>query len=342
MITTKRNTAGATMNNWILAVMAFFMVLSAHAKSKNDSICGRVVLASKKAQLIPPQGKKVQTRIDQDYLVDCGSMVMTNEDPVWIEMTDLTRVRIADHTFFEFGQAGVQKHQLYRGRVLITAPQTIQGFELFTPNSITEFKGGVALIDYDSKEKETAVSSFNRKVVFKNKFHPDADQSIAAGEMSRLWISESRIVPTEPEIMDSKTVKPAVAPFKISAEEVVELTAVVERAVEARSKSFVADLESWEDIEEESQRAAERNLASYSAKTKTEENAIDEKEAQRAIELLKDRLYGAEEDWKIHDESRKPASATMNAALKDPEYERKKALEKKQIDETLEAIKNLQ
>jgi hypothetical protein len=269
-------------------------------------------------------------------------MVITNEEPVWIEMPDLTRVRIADRTFFEFASGGSMKHQLYRGRVLVTAPQGIHGFDLHTPNSITGFNGGVILLGYDATSKETVLSSFNRKVVLKNKFHPDAEQTVSAGEMTKLWIGESRIVPTEPEIMDPKSVKPAVAAFRIPSGETVDLVAVVERAVESRSKSFVADLESWEDIEEESQRVAERQLASYSGKAKAEEKSIDEKEAERAISLLKDRLYGSDEDWKSHDESRKPASAAMNAAFKDPEYDRKKAINKKRIDETLEAITNLQ
>jgi hypothetical protein len=329
------------MNKWVMvALVALFQIQAVQASGK-DGICGRVVLASKKAQLIPPKGK-IQIRMNEDQLVDCGSMVITNEEPVWIEMPDLTRVRIADRTFFEFATVGSVKHQLYRGRVLVTAPQGIHGFDLHTPNSITGFKGGVILLGYDATAKETVLSSFNRKVVLKNKFHPDAEQTISAGEMSKLWIGESRIVPTEPEIMDAKSVKPAVAAFRIPSNETVELLAVVERAVESRSKSFVADLESWEDIEKESQRVAERQLASYSGKTKAEEKSIDEKEAERAISLMKDRLYGSDEDWKSHDESRKPASAAMSAAFKDPGYDRKKAIEKKRIDETLEAITNLQ
>ena len=58
--------------------------------------------------------------------------------------------------------------------------------------------------------------------------------------------------------------------------------------------------------------------------------------------LLKNHLFGEESDWKIHDESRKPSSTNAHDAFKDSEYDRKKAVEKKQVQKTVEAIKNLE
>ncbi len=323
---------------FFLTTAFLFQVGFAHA----GSVCGRFIKGSKKAQLIPIQGK-VSAKIALNDLMPCGATVITNAEPVWIEANDLTVFKIAPATFVEFSPSAQKKHQLYRGTVMVSAPPTIAGFEWMTPNSITEFKGGAFMLNYDPTTKETLISNFNRKLVFKNKFHPDAQQVVAAGEMSRLWINEDRLIPTEPEIMDSKSVKPAVAGFLIPDDELKQLVGVIDRAVESRSKSFVSDLESWEELEQEQQRQAERKIASVDGQEKQKDDlvSIEMKEAERALNLLKNHLYGEDADWKIHDESRKPSSVG-EVEFKDPEYDRKKAVEKRQVKKTVEAIKNFE
>jgi len=323
-------------------LFASLLILAVGFESATASeVCGRLTRASKKAQLIPPQGKVKAKTVENDP-VECGSMLITGEETVWVELSDQSSFKIAPFTFFEFAKKGQFKFQLFRGSVMANAPMGIHGFELVTPNSISSFHGGIMTVSYDPKEKESVLSSFSRKVEFKNKFHQEASQVVAPGELSRLWIGESRLVPSEPEIMDPHTVKPAFKNYSLPNDEVNELVAIVERAVESRSKSFVADIESWEDIEEENERAVERNLASVSGKENKVERSIDQKEAERAISLLKNHLYGEESDWKIHDESRKPSSTVAHEVFKDSEYDRKKAVEKKQVQKTIEAIKNLE
>ncbi len=323
---------------WSASIL--ILLLGSHSASASD-VCGRLTRASKKAQLIPPQGKIKPKTVENDP-VDCGAMVITGEESVWVELSDQSSFKIAPFSFFELAQKGQYRFQLYRGSVMASAPMGIHGFDLFTPNSISVFQGGIMTVSYDPKEKESVLSSFSRKVEFKNKFHQDASQVVSAGELSRLWIGESRLVPSEPEIMDPRTVKPAFKAYALPGDEVNELVAIVERAVESRSKSFVADIESWEDIEEENERIIERNLASVSNKENKVESSIDQKEAARALSLLKNHLFGEESDWKIHDESRKPSSTNAHDAFKDSEYDRKKAVEKKQVQKTVEAIKNLE
>ena len=331
-------TTVVVMNKVLLALILMIGTDSAMA----GSVCGRFIKGSKKAQLIPEQGK-ISAKIFENDPLTCGSTVITNAEPVWVEMNDLTVFKIASASFFEFAKSGKSKHQLYRGAIMVSAPPSIKGMELATPNSNTEFNGGALMLNYDPNEKETLVSNFNRKVVFKNKFHPEASQVVAAGEMSRLWINEDRLIPTEPEIMDSKSVKPAVAGFAIADDELKQMVGVIDRAVESRSKSFVTDLESWEELEQEQQRQAERKIASVDGKGNSKEDpvSIELKEAERALNLLKTHLYGEESDWKIHDESRKPSSVS-GVEFKDPEYDRKKAIEKEQVKKTVEAIKNFE
>ena len=325
------------MNNLILSILLlFFFSLAADAAE----VCGHVTHPSKNSQLIPVQGR-VKTELKNDEIVSCGSMIITHEDAVWIELSDLTLFKIAPDSFFEVSKKDSAQHLLYRGEVLVTAPPSIRAFELTTPNSVSVFQGGVMLVRYTPKAKETTMAVFNRKVSFKNKFHTEAEQVVAAGEMSRLWIGESRIIPTEPVMMNPTTVKTAVQGFAVTPEETAEMIAVVERAVESRSKSLVADLEGWEEIEKQTDASAERSIASVGKNKKTD-TSIDLKEAAIGLQQLKKHLYGDEQDQKMFDDSRKPASIhteNFSAKLQDREYQHKKVLESHQVKKVIEDIR---
>jgi len=229
------------MSNLIVYLwVAMFFTLSANA----GEVCGRIVKGSSHAQMVPPQGK-TQGKIEEDDQVACGSMIITNQEPVWIELADLTRFKLAPDTFFE----------------------------------------------------------------------------------------------TSPELMDSSSIKPAFSVFAATEEETVELTAVVERAVAERSKTFVSDLETWEGIAEqkEKQNDVQRSIASDSKNGK--HSSIDDPEAMVALELLKRHLYGEENDWKTHDDSRRvPSSVMAKEILKDSVYDRKKAEVKKKVKKVLKEI----
>ena len=299
-------------------------------------VCGHVNKGSKNAQLIPIQGK-IKTQLVKDDILSCGSMLITHEDSVWIELSDLTQFKVAPNTFIEFSKKENLRHQLFRGEVMVVAPPSIREFELTTPNSVTLFHGGVMLVRYAPKNKETILASFNRKVTFKNKFHLDAEQVVDAGEMSRLWIGESRIVPSQPELMNPRSVKMAFQPFGLEKDEITELTAVIQRAEVSRSKSLVADLESWEDIEKDNGGSISRSLASVS---------IEPKEADIGLALLKKHLYGDETDRKMFNDPgssedlRNPASIRPSEKFNDTQYQRKKAKESSQMKKVLENIRN--
>lgn len=317
-----------------ILLLAVFMLVSAPAMAE---VCGHVVKGSKNAQLIPLQGK-TKTRLEKDEVMSCGSMLITHEEAVWVELADHTNFKIAPNTFFEFSKKGGSRHQLYRGEVLVSAPPSIQEFDLTTPNSVSVFHGGVMLVRYVPSAKETTLASFNRKIIFSNKFHREAQQVVNTGEMSRLWIGESRIVPKQPEVMNSHTVKKAVESFGLTDEEVFEMTEIVKRTAESRSKSLVADLESWENLESDT--PADRTVASVPGKNQKFGTSIDPKEADFSISLMKKHLYGDEEDQKMFDDSRKPASVRGGEKLKDTEYQRKKAKEQVQVKKVLEDIRN--
>ncbi len=323
------------MNKIRFTALSLFIALL--PASSIAEVCGHVVKGSKNAQLIPVQGK-IKTKLEKDEVFSCGSMLITHNESVWFEMADLTQFKIAPHSFFEFSKKESSRHQLYRGEIMVSAPPSIREFELTTPNSISVFHGGVMLVRYVPSTKETILASFNRKITFKNKFHTEASQVLSAGEMSRLWIGESSIVPSQPEVMNPHSVKAAFQGFGLSEDEIGELVAVAQRTTESRSKALIADLESWEDLENESDHAPDRSIASLSGKKK--ESSIDQKEADIGLSLLKKRLYGDEEDQKIFEESRKPASVRGSEKLKDTEYQRKKAKENHQMKKVLENIRN--
>lgn len=319
------------MSKKLFSLVFLFMSVPAIA-----DVCGHVTQGSKNAQMIPVQGK-TKTQIVKDEVFSCGAMLITHQDAVWVELSDHTQFKIAPNSFFEFSKKEKNRHQLYRGEVFVTAPPSIREFELTTPNSVSVFHGGVMLIRYVPTAKETTLASFNRKVIFRNKFHSEAEQVVNSGEMSRLWIGESRIVPTQPEVMNSHSVAKAVQSFGLSEDEVFEMTAIVKRTMEARSKALVADLESWEDLEKES--PVDRSLATVSGKKKKTESSIDTQEASYGISLMKKHLYGDEEDQKMFDD-RAPASVRHGEKLKDTEYQRKKAKESVQMKKVIDDIRN--
>lgn len=323
--------------NKLLALVLLSSSMAVAEEAAKVPVCGHVTKGSKNAQLIPLLGK-TKIKLENDEIVSCGSMLITHEDAVWVELSDLTQFKIAPNSFVEFGKKGTARHQLYRGEVMVSAPPSIHEFELTTPNSITEYHGGVMLVRYTPNAKETTLASFNRKMVFKNKFHTEAEQVVNAGEMSRLWIGESRIVPSEPEVMNPRTVKVAVQGFEITAEETEEMTAIVERAFESRSKAQLADLEGWDAIEKDVAGKQNRAIASLPEKKKTD-TSVDAKEANIGMNLLKKHLFGDEEDQKIFDESRKPASV-RGEKFKDTEYQRKKAKESRQVKRVLDEIRS--
>ncbi len=324
------------MKNNILFIS--ILLLIATTVTANAEVCGRVTRGSNNAQMIPLKGT-TKTQLVADESVSCGSMLITHSDSVWVELSDLTQFKIAPDSFFEFSKKESNLHKLYRGEVMVSAPPSIHEFELTTPNSISVFHGGVILVRYTPKNKETTLASFNRKVEFKNKFHTEAQQVVNVGEMSRLWIGESRIIPSQPETMSPNSVSSAFKGFSLSQDEITELTAISQRTIESRSKSMIADLENWEDIEKESEQAADRSIASTVSKPKKVDLSIDLNEAKIGMELMKKHLYGDEEDQKIFDESRHPASLKSSEKLKDIEYQRKKAKEGVQIKKVLENIR---
>ena len=313
--------------NKLLFIVILFSFISMPVMAE---VCGHVTKGSKNAQLIPLQGK-IKTQLISNEVMACGAMLITHEDTVWVELADLTQFKIAPNSFFQFSKKEQSKHQLYRGEVMVFAPPSIRELELTTPNSVSIFHGGVMLISYMPKTKETTLSSFNRKIVFKNKFHPEAEQVVDTGEMSRLWIGESRIVPSQPEVMNPYSLKAAFQKFSLETTEVDEMTAVVNRTIESRSKSLVADLESWEDLEKDTSHTPDRAIASVS---------IEPKEADVGLALLKKHLYGDEEDQRMFGESRKPASTRGSGKFKDQEYQRKKAKESVQLKQVLENIRS--
>ena len=320
----------------IYIFLVFSFIVTSHASAET---CGRVTKGSKNAQLIPIHGM-VKTKIMKDDLFSCGSMLITRDESIWVELSDLTQFKIAPNSFFEFSKKDSSRHQLYRGELMVSAPPSAHSFELTTPNSISSFHGGMVFLRYSPKNKETTLASFNRKTVIKNKFHTDAEQVVNVGEMTHLQIGDSNILPSQPELMNPHTLKSVFQGLAISSEEMKEMTSVVERAIESRSKSLVADLESWEDIEKETDPSAGRDLASVSDPLKKSASSIDPKEAEFGLALLKKHIYGGEEDQIIFNENRKPASSRSVEKLKDSEFLSKKAKEKVAVKKVLENIKN--
>ena len=302
----------------------------------DEAPCALVLKAGKGSQLIPPQGK-VAVHFAENAPVVCGSMLITHDEPFWVKTSDSTVIKLAPHSFVEVPKSKSKDYRLYRGEAVVTAPPAISKQVWSTPNSESEFKGGIAWIQYDATARVTTVACFNRSFEFKNKFNEDAKQTIQAGEMSHLAIQDSQVVPSLPAVMNHESVSAAVTQLSLPKEDAAELVAIVKRVYEDRSKSLVSEMEQWQEIEEKKEPS--RSIASVPEKSNRK--AVDENEASFVNHMLKARLYG--EDEPQANSSRTPAGVDPKISDSEKTNQTKKLnVETKRVEKEIDSLKDSQ
>lgn len=278
-----------------------------------EAVCAVVTKTGNGLQVIPEKGK-VMTRLEQDAAVPCGSMVLTHADPVWIQLADQTVVKMGPMSFIEVPSKDARSFRMYRGAIMLSSPASLVSKTWSTPNAEVDFKGGVVVIQYLPEERMTLTGCFNRKVEFRNKFNSKAVQELSAGEMSRLAIQEGRVQPTHPSIMHPNSVGDVLTRIGLAPSEQEQIVAVVRQVYDDRSKSLVADISDWSDGEGPS-----RSIASIPQGGK---HTVDPKEAELTMRLLKDRLYGTDEEQTKFVPA--PHASRAPASVKDERGELKK------------------
>jgi len=311
----------------IFSVLMGSLVLIGPAKA-SDSICAVVTKLGRGLQVIPEKGR-VQTRLEVDSGIPCGSMVLTHTDPVWIKLSDQTLVKMGPQSFIEVPSQESKSFRMYRGAIMLSAPASLSGKTWSTPNAEVDFKGGVVVLQYLPEEKMSIAGCFNRKVEFRNKFNSKAVQELSAGEMSRLAIQEGRVQPTHPLIMHHSSVGNVLSRLGLNSEEQEQVVAVVKQVYEDRSKSLVSGIQDWSESE-----GPARSIASVPQSSKS---TIDQKEAQFTMKLLKDRLYGTLEEQ----EKFVPPPVRTRAPASVLRDERKEAAEKRLKSETRRVEKEI-
>ncbi len=276
------------MNKWGLVLTLSCMVLMKPVfASDADAVCGVLTKTGRGIQMIPEKGR-VQTDLTVDSPVPCGSMVLTHDAPAWIKLMDQTVVKLGPRSFIEVPGPESKSFRMYRGAIMLSAPASLIARTWSTPNSEIEFKGGVVVLQYIPEDRITIAGCFNRKVEFKNKFNSSAAQELQAGEMSRLAIQEGRVTPTHPAILHPASVGNVLASLGLEPSEQEQVVAIVKQVYQDRSKSLVADIQDWSGNEGPS-----RSIASIPQSSK---RTIDPKEAEFTMKILKDRLYGTDEE----------------------------------------------
>jgi hypothetical protein len=276
------------MNNLMIALM----ILSGLSASRSyagqeDSVCAVLTRTGRGIQVIPEKGR-VMTDLSVDSPIPCGSMVLTHDAPVWIKLSDQTVVKMGPRSFIEVPAENSKNFRMYRGAVMLSAPASLIARTWSTPNSEIDFKGGVVVLQYIPEEKVSIAGCFNRRVEFRNKFNSSATQDLGAGEMSRLAIQEGRVRPTHPAVLHPTSVGNVLASLGLDSTEQEQVVAIVKQVYEDRSKSLVAGIQDWSENDGPS-----RSIASVPMSSK---NTIDPKEAELTMKLLKDRLYGTNEE----------------------------------------------
>ena len=321
--------------------LIFFEMVQARAAEVVDKECAILTRFENGSQVIPPHGAVI-TRFKEEMPLACGSMVYTYKNVMNFKHVSLTQVKLGTESFFEVSKAKSNEAEnsfyLYRGKVLVSAVPNKKMVYIHTPNARIDFQGGLALIQYDPAKKLTTVASFSSKFEFRNKFNLAATQTVNSGEMSTLGVSGQRVVPSQPEVMSGFSVKEVLISFHLPAPEKEEMIRVVESAYETRSNELLSDIEEWNDFEQAEEPV--RAPASTAAKSVKKIQAIDPVEANFTVQMMKKHLYGGEEGVKMIQENhsaRKPASES----IQDPERERIKKKQQKEVDEVLKGISNL-
>ena len=307
-----------------------------------DAPCAVVMKAGRGIQLIPAKGKVI-TQVVPEQAVSCGAMVITHEETLWIRLANQTAVKLGPGTFLEFPGSNSNAYKIYRGTAMLSGQPSLVGQIWSTPNSEVDFKGGAAVIQYLAKEKTSIAGCFNRKIRFRNKFNPEGEQELSAGEMSRLSILDGRTRPAAPSVMQAATVSQVLGQVGLGKEEQEQFAAVAKQVYEDRSKSLVGEISSWGAEEG----GPSRSIASVPQSSK---GAIDAKEAELTLQMLKNRLYGSREEQahfvpKVDEDAATPvvrAPASMKPKmLSDPEkirVQREFKAESKRVGKAIERL----
>jgi len=275
------------MSSRIAAAM-MFMLFTAIPAEASDVPCAVVTRTGKGAQVIPEKGR-VESRVSIDQGISCGSMVITHAEPVWIRLSNMTVVKLGPETFVEMADPEMKRLRLYRGSALLAAPAAMTGQVWTTPNAELEFKGGVSVLQYTPADRKTIAGCFNRKVLFRNKFNEAAAIELSAGEMSHLAITEGRVKPSRAGVMHHSSVGELLSQLGLDVAERDQFVAVVKQVYEDRAKSLVSGIETFG----EGKGGPERSIASIPQSSK---QVVDPKEAAFTMTLLKERIYGSEEE----------------------------------------------
>ena len=302
-----------------------------------ESPCAQIVLAGKGIQVIPIEGA-VMTKVKVEDGIACGSMVITHQDPLWIKLSNQTTVKIAPDSFVELAPSMKGVFKLLRGEVLLNSPNRQGGDHWSSPNAEMDFNGGVAWFQYLPKVKKSTAACFNRNLKFFNKFNHEAAQEVRAGEMSSLAIQEARVRPTMPAVMSHHSAEEALKRMSLPAEEVKQLVSVIQQVFEDRGTALASEIEEWEESEVPSGTAS-RSIASVPQAGK---NAVDEKEAEFTMMMLKRKLYGDPKEVAQVENQRAPASLTQKsepfADIERDTKEKKFRVEVKKIGRQIERI----
>ncbi|NDG85229.1 MAG: hypothetical protein EBX52_09380 [Proteobacteria bacterium] len=323
------------MSKWITAAAAAMLSLAFHAHA-SDVPCAVVTKAGKGAQIIPEKGH-VESRVRVDQGIACGSMMITHAEPVWIRLSNMTVVKLGPETFVEIADPELKRLRLYRGSALLTAPASLAAQVWTTPNAELEFHGGVSVLQYTPADRVSIAGCFNRKVSFRNKFNEAAAIELSAGEMSHLAITEGRVKPSRAGVMHHSAVAEVLAQFGLENAEREQFVAVVKQVYEDRAKSLVSGIESFGEGSD----GPGRTIASVPQGSK---HVIDPKEAAFTLKLLKERIYGSEDEQNRFAPPPirvKRAPASVNTALGDDvkvNQEKKFKQESKRIGKEIERL----
>jgi hypothetical protein len=303
------------MNNLRIAltIISSLSAFSAFA-GKEDSVCAVLTRTGRGIQVIPEKGR-VMTDLTVDSPIPCGSMVLTHDAPVWIKLSDQTVVKMGPRSFIEVPAEDSRNFRMYRGAVMLSAPASLIARTWSTPNSEIDFKGGVVVLQYIPEERISIAGCFNRRVEFRNKFNSSATQELGAGEMSRLAIQEGRVRPTHPALLHPTSVGNVLANLGLDSTEQEQVVAIVKQVYEDRSKSLVAGIQDWSE-----NNGPSRSIESVPMSSKS---TIDPKEAELTMKLLKDRLYGTNEEQVKFSPAPAPAPKRAPASIHDEHKDQK-------------------
>jgi len=185
--------------------------------------CAKVEGFSGDIELLDQKRNNLLT-LEQYKAVPCGSWVLVRNG--WIKLKHTNGfyatfsagsfVQILDHVK---NQKNDDHFLVFEGKGYFFVPQGSGPLVTSTASARMKMKSGRALLIYDQDKQSTQLSALEKKVYLTNKYDPDREIEVKAGEASSLMVEKDKVNLSMSKSIDSDSLKKELSDFHLDKEE---------------------------------------------------------------------------------------------------------------------------